>query len=174
MVLIAPAIVPLYNSAIRLFFYNRTNGDLLTYHQHYVDIDEANSRRRAGGSLRLLMEYSPLYAPDSDSPEASKGYGLRDLSYASWAWLNSTMQETGTPQGNMLKALYEKFRVVSYPIHQNKKGTFRNGQQQPSHQVDIKCPFDERLSASQTTTNAQLTRRKQQQERSCTCSIWDV
>ncbi|ELR18259.1 Sphingomyelin phosphodiesterase, acidlike 3B, putative [Acanthamoeba castellanii str. Neff] len=111
-VLVNPAVVPLFNTGIRVFSYDRKTGDLLNYWQHYINITKAND----GAKPTLELEYSPL-SPYHGSGGGGggggdpPGYGLKDLSQASWDWLDSMIVDNTT-----MKLLFERYYFVSYPV----------------------------------------------------------
>ena len=96
-----------------MFSYDRKTGDLLNYWQHYINITKAND----GAKPTLELEYSPLspYHGGGGGGGDPPGYGLKDLSQASWDWLDNMIVDNTT-----MKLLFERYYFVSYP------GTYRH------------------------------------------------
>jgi len=96
-----------------VFSYDRKTGDLLNYWQHYINITKAND----GAKPTLELEYSPLspYHGSGGGGGDPPGYGLKDLSQASWDWLDNMIVDNTT-----MKLLFERYYFVSYP------GTYRH------------------------------------------------
>eukprot|EP00658_Telonema_sp_P-2_P077363 TRINITY_DN6977_c0_g1_i1.p1 TRINITY_DN6977_c0_g1~~TRINITY_DN6977_c0_g1_i1.p1 ORF type:complete len:450 (+),score=58.68 TRINITY_DN6977_c0_g1_i1:218-1567(+) len=92
--LVAPSVVPSYNSAIRVFSIDDASLELLGYEQYWMDVDVAN----AAGRVKWELEYSTW----------DDNYRMANLSTAAWMDLDSRIRGNST-----LAALYTKHRFVN-------------------------------------------------------------
>jgi len=93
-VLVSPAVVPVYNPAIRVYEYSTSTGIITDYVQYFADLEAANA---PNADLRFVEEY-----------RATTAYGLPSFDLSSWIAFSARLETDA-----VLRGVVEKHRIVS-------------------------------------------------------------